>query len=74
MDMLLTDIVMPGMNGTQLFQTLSKTRPELRVLFMSGYTDAAVARDGLMDSGHHFLQKPFSVLSLARKIREVLDS
>jgi PAS domain S-box-containing protein len=73
-DMLLTDIVMPGMNGTQLYQTLSETRPDLKVLFMSGYMDATVESNGLMDSGHHFLQKPFSVLSLARKIREVLDS
>ena len=73
-DLVITDHIMPGMNGDQLYQTLVKIRPKLKVLYMSGYLDATIESHGVIDSAHHFLQKPFSVLSLTRKIREVLDS
>jgi two-component system cell cycle sensor histidine kinase/response regulator CckA len=71
---LVTDLVMPGMSGRQLAELLVRDRPDLRILFMSGYTDEAVMRQGVPESGFAFLQKPFSPLGLARKVREVLDA
>jgi two-component system cell cycle sensor histidine kinase/response regulator CckA len=73
-DLLLTDSVMPGMSGPDLARTLRSERPELRVLFMSGYTDDAIVRHGLLTASEAFLQKPFTPEGLARKVREVLDS
>ena len=72
--LLITDMVMPIMNGKQLAERLRSTRPDMRVLFLSGYTDTVVARQGLMHNHAHFLQKPFSAETLARKIREILDA
>jgi PAS domain S-box-containing protein len=72
LDLLLTDVVMPQMGGGILAQKLTAQMPELRVLFMSGYTDDAIVRHGL-GQGAHFLQKPFTVESLLRGVREVLD-
>jgi len=72
--LLLTDVVMPGMNGRQLFERLSGTRPELKALYMSGYPGDVLAHRGVMDEGVHFLRKPFSIKALAIKVREVLDS
>jgi two-component system cell cycle sensor histidine kinase/response regulator CckA len=72
--LLVTDMVMPVMNGTQLAERLRAQRPDVRVLYLSGYTDSTVARQGLLDNTAHFLQKPFSAESLARKIRDVLDA
>lgn len=71
--LVLTDIVMPGMNGPELAQKLSVTRPETKVLFMSGYPDEAVMHQGLLDPGAAFIQKPFSPKGLAAKLRELLD-
>jgi two-component system, cell cycle sensor histidine kinase and response regulator CckA len=71
--LLLTDVVMPGMNGKELYERLHAQKPELRALFMSGYTDEAIARHGVRGSETNFLQKPFTVEMLARKVREVLD-
>jgi len=73
-DLLLTDSVMPGMSGPDLAGNLRSTRPELKVLFMSGYTDDAIVRHGLLTASEAFLQKPFTPEGLARKVREVLDS
>ena len=73
-DLLLTDVVMPGMNGPELVQRLTTVAPSLRVLFMSGYTDNEVLRRGLGDPNIAYLQKPFTLEALARKVREVLDS
>jgi len=72
-ELLLTDIVMPGISGWELSQRLAKTRPNLRYLFMSGYTDNAVVQRGMLDAGVPFLQKPFTPTSLVEKVRLVLD-
>ncbi len=73
-DLLLTDVVMPGMNGEDLHEKLKEKRPELRVLFMSGYTENLIAHHGVLKEGTHFIQKPFTIESLTQKVREVLDS
>jgi CheY-like chemotaxis protein len=72
-DLLATDIVMPGMSGRLLAEAVRAIRPGIRVLFMSGYTDDAVLRQGTLDDRDAFLQKPFSPLGLARKVRAQLD-
>ena len=73
-DLLLTDVVMPGMNGRELATQISKLLPEVRVLYMSGYTENAIGHDGMLDAGINLLQKPFSLPALKDRIREVLDS
>ena len=72
-DLLLTDVVMPGLSGGQLAEILTEERPGLRVLFMSGYTDDALGPHGVLRPGVNYLQKPFSPDLLAQKVREVLD-
>ncbi len=71
--LLLTDVIMPEMNGKELFERVIKERPGTKVLYMSGYTDDVIARSGVLEKGIAFLQKPFTVLALTAKVREVLD-
>ncbi|MEW6347853.1 MAG: PAS domain S-box protein [Thermodesulfobacteriota bacterium] len=71
-DLMLTDVVLPQMDGRSLFVLLSQTRPAMKVLYMSGYTDNAIVRRGVLDKAVHFLQKPFVMETLARKVREAL--
>ena len=72
--LLLTDVIMPGMSGPQLADRISAERKDSRVLFMSGYTDTAISHHGVLEPGIWYLQKPFSPVGLAEKVREVLDS
>jgi CheY-like chemotaxis protein len=72
-DLLLTDAVMPGMGGSDLAREIAAERPATRVLYMSGYTDDAVVRQGHLDEGSAFIQKPFASDALVQKVREVLD-
>ncbi len=72
-DLLLTDVIMPVMNGRELAATLQRTHPEIRVLYASGYTDDAIGRRGMLDPSVAFLEKPFTPKSLLMKVREVLD-
>ncbi len=72
-DLLVTDVVMPGESGPELFERLRPLRPAMRVLFLSGYTDEAIVRRGVLKPGTPFLQKPFTATSLSTKVRELLD-
>ena len=72
--LLLTDVVMPGMNGPDLAERLVAHRPQIRVVYMSGYTDTIFEDRGILQKGVVFLQKPFSADSLTRKVREALDA
>jgi two-component system, cell cycle sensor histidine kinase and response regulator CckA len=71
--LLLTDVVMPRMNGQELVQRVTSQRPGIKVIFMSGYTTDEIAHSGVLEEGVHLLHKPFTPSSLAQKIREILD-
>jgi signal transduction histidine kinase len=73
-DLLLTDVVMPGMSGRQLAVRLTESQPGLKVLFMSGYTDNVMAQHGVLEPGTELLEKPFTLHSLGDKVRAVLDA
>jgi PAS domain S-box-containing protein len=73
-DLLLTDVVMPDINGTKLADMLRGARPELRVLFMSGYPDGAILHHGMLEHGVSYIAKPFTTEAVTRKVREVLDT
>ena len=71
--LMLTDVVMPQMSGRELAERLGPLRPEMKVIFMSGYTEDAIVLQNVLDSPMLFLQKPFSYLDLIHKVRSVLD-
>lgn len=70
--MMVTDVVMPQLGGRELAEKLATTRPGMRVLFMSGYTDDVIVHHGVLDGSSAFLEKPFTPDTLALKVREVL--
>jgi len=72
--LLLTDVIMPGMNGRELAQRISEIRPNVKILYMSGYTENVIGHNGMLDAGVRLLQKPFNLRDLKDKVREVLDS
>jgi two-component system, cell cycle sensor histidine kinase and response regulator CckA len=72
LDLVITDVVMPGMGGREMVKQLIETRPGIKVLYLSGYTEDAIISDGSIEKGTAFLQKPFTLQSLSRKVREVL--
>jgi two-component system cell cycle sensor histidine kinase/response regulator CckA len=71
-EVLITDVVMPGMGGRELARRVSAARPNIKVLFLSGYTEDAIIHEGVLEPGTAFLQKPFTLQMLSRKVREVL--
>ncbi len=71
--LMLADIVMPGMSGSELAKRLKPLYPEIKILYMSGYTDDAIVRHGVLEKGVNYIQKPFTMEGLARKVREELD-
>jgi len=72
--LLLTDVIMPRMSGRELKNQVSKRHPEIKILFMTGYTDESITHNGILDSDVAFIEKPFSPAGLVRKVREVLES
>jgi CheY-like chemotaxis protein len=72
-DLLITDVIMPGMNGRELYDTIRRIDPHIKVLYMSGYSDNVLTDRGVMEQGINFLQKPFTVQALTEQVRRVLD-
>jgi two-component system cell cycle sensor histidine kinase/response regulator CckA len=70
---LITDVVMPRLSGRELASQIAAARSDLKVLYISGYTDDSIFRHGVLEGGMEFLQKPFNLRTLAQKIREILD-
>ena len=73
-DLLMTDVVMPEMNGRDLAAQMTQLHPGIKLLFMSGYTADVIAHQGVLDAGVAFIQKPFSLADMTQKVREVLDT
>ncbi len=73
-DLLITDVILPDSNGRELCNKITAARPEIKTIYISGYTSNVIAHNGKLDEGINFIQKPFSITEFARKVREVLDS
>ena len=73
LDLIITDVIMPDMNGRTLSDNLKSLCPDLKCLFMSGYTADVISRHGVLDEGVHFIQKPFSMRELSKSVRNALD-
>jgi CheY-like chemotaxis protein len=73
-NLLLTDVIMPEMNGRELFESIRSIRPSINVIFMSGYTNDIIAHHGIFETGETFIQKPLTPSKLSRKVREFLDA
>jgi len=73
-DLLVTDVMMPGMSGREVALLLAPAHPRMRALYLSGYTQESIMRDAMLEPGIAFLQKPFTADALAAKVREVLES
>jgi two-component system cell cycle sensor histidine kinase/response regulator CckA len=71
--LILTDVVMPEMSGCKLVERLKEIHPEMKGLYMSGYTDQIILQHGVLKPGINYIQKPFSIDRLVKKVREVLD-
>jgi len=72
--LVVTDVIMPGMNGREVFERMAQLRPDLRVLYMSGYTESAIVHRGVLEPGTAFVQKPFTIPGFLERIREILDT
>ncbi|MCE5284184.1 MAG: response regulator [Deltaproteobacteria bacterium] len=72
--LLLTDVIMPHLSGMELYELIKPQRPEIKVLFMSGYTGNVIAHHGILEEGVNFIRKPFSLQALSQKVRQILDS
>lgn len=73
-DLMITDVIMPGINGRELYEELKRTRPALKVIYMSGYPADVISTHGVLDSGMTLIRKPFTIQELSAKVRQVLDS
>ncbi len=71
--LLITDVIIPDMNGMQLYNKISELRPDIKIIYISGYTSNVIAHNGKLDDGINFIQKPFSISDFTRKVRDVLD-
>ena len=72
--MVISDVIMPTMNGREMVEQIKSMRPDIKVLFMSGYTSDIIASKGVLESGMNFLMKPFNMTSLNDKIKDVLGA
>jgi FixJ family two-component response regulator len=73
LDLMLTDVIMPNMNGRVLHERVAEVHPRIRVVFMSGHPEDVISNHGVLDPGVDFIQKPFSVQDLCTRVRDVLD-
>ena len=73
-DLLITDVIMPGMSGKKLVDLIRKKKPGLKVLFMSGYSEDQISKQGVLDKEINFIQKPFAPMDLVKRLREILDN
>jgi DNA-binding NtrC family response regulator len=72
-DLLLTDVIMPSMNGVELYNAIKPLQPEIKVLYMSGYTDNVIAHNGILEADVNFIQKPFAISDMFDKISSILN-